>query len=377
VIRCAVLSGAALAVLTACGEQLSPLVPGDASQARGAERPNVPPGPPTNVGKPVSVTFMDWEESVVPGRTVAIRVLIDDKKSRPVAGREVVWSSTNGGSFDPAKSVSDASGYATANFTASTVQGTEHLITADAGTTAASATLTVIDLFVVIGSSTVAIPRADSCGRVDGRYCESLIGNVVADAMRTKYGTDFAITNSGGLRAALTCPATDNLGDLCPPYAAPPPPHLITRGQVITVLPFGNRVVTLRVGGDELKAMLENSVSSMPMANGRFAQVAGLCFSYDIEKPAGSRVTGAVRQASGGACTGPTVNLSASATFTLAQNDFMASGGDGYPNLSSRATVGALMDDVVADWIAALTPISPAIQGRINCTGEGCPAVTP
>jgi hypothetical protein len=373
--RCAVLVGTALAVLGACAEQSPPLGPGDEYLANKV-RPDVPPGPPTNVGKPVVVTFVDWNGSAVPGRTVAIRVLLRDKQSRPVAGRQVVWSSTNGGSFDPATSLSDASGYATTNFTASTIQGTEHVITAEPGKKdLASATLTVMDLGVAIGFSTVAIPRADSCGRADGRLCESLIGNVVADAMRTTYGTDFAITNSGGLRAALTCPTTDVPADLCPAYTAPP--FLITRGQVIAVLPFGNRVVTLHVRGDELKAMLENSVSVMPMASGRFAQVSGLCFTYDIAAPAGSRVTGAVRQASGGACTGPAVDLSASATFTLAQNDFMAEGGDGYPDVSSRATAGALMDDVVAARIAASTPISPAIQGRINCTGTDCPAITP
>ena len=66
-----------------------------------------------------------------------------------------------------------------------------------------------------IGESTRAIPRSDSCGRADGRLCESLIGNVVTDAMRTTYGADFAITNSGGLRADLTCPNPDIPGDFC------------------------------------------------------------------------------------------------------------------------------------------------------------------
>ena len=49
-------------------------------------------------------------------------------------------------------------------------------------------------------------PRADACGMETGRTCESLIGDVIADALRTTYGTDFAITNSGGIRADLTCP---------------------------------------------------------------------------------------------------------------------------------------------------------------------------
>src|SRR5206468_5979979 len=72
----------------------------------------------------------------------------------------------------------------------------------------------------VVGKSTVVIPRADACGQSAGRSCESLIGDLTTDAMRKTYGTDFALTNSGGLRADLTCPvgATDpNSGDFCPP----------------------------------------------------------------------------------------------------------------------------------------------------------------
>ena len=38
-----------------------------------------------------------------------------------------------------------------------------------------------------IGSSTKVIPRADQCGGGNGRICESLVGNVVTDAMRTAY----------------------------------------------------------------------------------------------------------------------------------------------------------------------------------------------
>jgi 2',3'-cyclic-nucleotide 2'-phosphodiesterase (5'-nucleotidase family) len=228
------------------------------------------------------------------------------------------------------------------------------------------------------GDSTVFIPRADSCGRLDGRLCESLVGNVVTDSMRTTYGTDFAVTNSGGLRADLTCPTTDNPDDFCPAYT--PPPFPITRGQVLGVLPFGNVVVTLTVNGAELKAMLENGVSLMPAAQGRFPQVSGLCFTYDISASAGNRVTGAVRQAADGSCTGPPVDLTAGASYTIAENDFMVTGGDGYPNFNSRATTRDIMDQVAADYIAASTPISPSIQGRVVCTTTGataCPVQTP
>lgn len=230
----------------------------------------------------------------------------------------------------------------------------------------------------VLGNSTVFIPRADACGQGAGRTCESLVGNVTTDSMRSTYGTDFAITNAGGLRADLTCPTTDDPTDFCPPYT--PPPFPITRGRVLTVLPFGNVVVTLQLDGSELKSMLENGVSAMPGVDGRFPQVSGLCFTYDISAPVGNRVTGAVRQAEDGSCTGAPVDLTSAASYSLATNDFMASGGDGYPVFISRAVTRDIMDQVLADYIAANTPISPAIQGRIVCTTSGataCPVVTP
>ena len=227
----------------------------------------------------------------------------------------------------------------------------------------------------MIGNSTVTVPRADSCGTPDGRRCESKIGNTVTDAMRTTYMTDFAITNSGGLRADLTCPAVDNSGDFCPAFT--PPPYPITRGQVLGVLPFGNIIVTLSVNGAELKTMLENGVSAMPAINGRFAQVSGLCFTYNITAAVGSRVTGAVRQAADGTCTGAPVDLTAGSTYSIAENDFMVAGGDGYPNFSSRAVSQEIMDEAVADYVTASSPISPSIQGRITCVGATCPVVTP
>jgi len=233
-------------------------------------------------------------------------------------------------------------------------------------------------LSIVIGNSTRFIPRTDACGNTVGRTCESLVGNVTTDALRTTYATDFAITNSGGLRADLTCPTTDISGDFCPAYL--PPPYPISRGQVLTVLPFGNVVVTLQVNGAELKAMLENGVSQMPAVAGRFPQVSGLCFTYDISAPAGSRVTGAVRQAANGSCTGPAVDLSSGSTYTIAENDFMITGGDGYPNFSSRATTRDIMDQVLADYITANGQVSPAIQGRVVCATGGftaCPVVVP
>jgi len=244
----------------------------------------------------------------------------------------------------------------------------------------------------VIGHSTVFVPRADACGRADGRLCESLVGNVVTDSMRSAFeadfpgfDVDFAVTNAGGLRADLTCPTTDNPSDFCPAYA--PPPYPITLGQVLTVLPFGNVVATAPVNGAQLKTMLENGVSLMPAANGRFPQVSGLCFTYDISMPAGTRVTSAVEQAADGSCTGPAIDLTASGgPYTVAINDFMAMGGDGYPNLVSVLNTPEIrtMDEGLADYVVANTPLAPSIQGRITCvkvfnlaSPNNCPIVTP
>jgi 2',3'-cyclic-nucleotide 2'-phosphodiesterase (5'-nucleotidase family) len=120
----------------------------------------------------------------------------------------------------------------------------------------------------------------------------------------------------------------------------------------------------------------------MPAANGRFPQVSGLCFSYDISAPVGSRViaSSVVRQAADGSCTGAVVDLTAASMYHMAINDFMATGGDGYPNVASRAHSRDIMDQAVADWITANTPLSPAIQGRIVCTTTGatpCPVTAP
>ena len=230
----------------------------------------------------------------------------------------------------------------------------------------------------LVGESLVPIPLQDACGFSRPRTCESLIGNVVLDATLETHAVDFAIMNSGTIRADLTCPETDDPLDTCPSFV--PPPYPISRGQVFAVLPFMNEVVTLNVNGSELKAMLENGVSVMPIASGRFPQVAGLCFTYDISAAVGSRVIGAVRQAPDGSCTGASIDLTSGATYLIAENDFMLLGGDGYPDFSGRETVHGILDQVVSDWLSANSPVLPAIQGRINCVTSGvpaCPVVVP
>jgi 2',3'-cyclic-nucleotide 2'-phosphodiesterase (5'-nucleotidase family) len=238
-------------------------------------------------------------------------------------------------------------------------------------------------LGVIVGSAGKVIPRSDSCGTGNGRTCESLIGNLVTDGMLAHFpDADFAITNSGGLRANLTCPLVDNPNDFC--LGGQDPADIdITRGQTFAVLPFGNFAVTVDMTGAEFKSMLENGVSQMPAINGRFGQVAGLCFTYDIAAAAGSRVTGAVTEVAG-ACTTTEVDLTSAASYTVAMNDFMAFGGDFYPNFALRqVSDGTTLEQTLADFVGANSPVNPTIHGRIVCTdsnGTGtspdCPVVT-
>lgn len=106
----------------------------------------------------------------------------------------------------------------------------------------------------------------------------------------------------------------------------------------------------------------------MPAANGRFPLVSGLCFTYDVAVPVGSWVTGAVRQTADGSCAGAPIDRAPASTYSVAENDYMVLGGDGYPYVYDRGTTQNILDPVLADYIDATTPVSPAIQGRIVCT---------
>ena len=104
------------------------------------------------------------------------------------------------------------------------------------------------------------------------------------------------------------------------------------------------------------------------IGGGQTVQVSGLCFTYDIGFAAGNRVTSVVFQdLITGMCTATAVDLTASSSYTLAENDFMASGGDDYPNDIGSASTRELLDQVVAAYVDDNSPISPSIQGRITC----------
>jgi 5'-nucleotidase len=202
-----------------------------------------------------------------------------------------------------------------------------------------------------IGSATGRFPRDGAIERTG----EAAIGNLVADAMRERYGTQLAITNGGGLRSALPSsylPADTSLD------RTDPAPYDIVTGDVFTLLPFGNVVLTRTVTGAQLHAALENGVSRMPARDGRYPQIAGFRFTFDSRLPVGSRVVSVTL--SDGTPVAPDAT-----TYTLATNDFMNAGGDGYTVLADgMGTSREVMADVVLAYIEAKGTISPLIEGR-------------
>lgn len=195
---------------------------------------------------------------------------------------------------------------------------------------------------------------AETMAPIDGsrencraRECE--MGNLVADAMlaRTKdQGVQFAITNGGGLRASI------DGGE-------------VTMGEVLEVLPFQNTLATFRLKGADVVASLESGVSQIEEGAGRFPQVSGLRFTFDASAEPGSRISDVQVQSGDG-----WEPIDPDAVYTIATNNFMRTGGDGYSLFAENATdaydYGPGLEQVLADYLAANSPYQPYTDGRIT-----------
>ena len=198
------------------------------------------------------------------------------------------------------------------------------------------------ELDVEIGSTATELDSR----RATIRGKEAAIANLIADAMRAATGADVALTNGGGIRAnRIYEPGTT-----------------LTRRDILSELPFGNKTVVLQMTGHDIVAALENGFSKIEDGAGRFPHVAGLSVRFDAGRAAGDRVIGVTRDGA---------PLDLDATYTLATNDYMAGGGDGYDVLENKmrivdANAGTLMASQVIDYIAAHGSVSPVVEGRLQ-----------
>jgi 5'-nucleotidase len=196
------------------------------------------------------------------------------------------------------------------------------------------------ELKAVIGSSRVPLDGATARLRAS----ETNLGNLVADAMRTRVGADAAVINSGGIRG-------DRVHE----------PGPITRFEIVELHPFGNVVCTVVITGKVLLEALNHAVSRLPDAAGQFPQVSGIRMEVDVSQPAGNRVRAVTVQGQ---------RLDPGGTYTVAIPDFMLLGGDGYKMFAGQKVVvgpesGPLMTVALEEYVAAQRELAPTVEGRI------------
>ncbi len=182
--------------------------------------------------------------------------------------------------------------------------------------------------------------------RATVRSQESAIGNLIADAMRSATGADVALTNGGGIRG-------DKVYD---------PGTVLTRRDILTELPFRNKTVVIELTGEQIREALENGYSAIEDGSGRFAHVSGMRVAADLSKPPGQRVTGVDV---GGAPLDP------AKTYTLATNDFLLRGGDGYTVFEKAKVIrgelhGNLMASDVMVYVRIRGTAGAAVDGRVT-----------
>ena len=155
-----------------------------------------------------------------------------------------------------------------------------------------------------------------------GQYA---LANLVADAHRNALRADFAVMNNGGVRTGL-------------------PSGTVNYSQVFEVSPFANELMRIRLTGRQMREVLEQAVRS----GSPDAHISGMIVTYDSTRPPGRRIR-EVRLPTGR-------RMEDRATYTLAVNDFLAGGKEGYtmlPALNPERT-GIVDTDALVNYLRRL-----------------------
>jgi 5'-nucleotidase len=201
--------------------------------------------------------------------------------------------------------------------------------------------------------------RATALGRIEGplgaamcRQEECAAGNLAAEAVLDggrRFGAVAGLYNGGGVRAGIA-------------------PGEVTLGDVLTAFPFPNTLVVLTLSGADLLDVLEYSVAAVGLheGSGRFLQVAGMRYAYDLAKPAGKRIV-SVQMAD---AAGQYAPLDPKADYRIATIDFLVRGGDGYAVFGRKGrdveNDGLEVSEMIARWITAKSPLTPTLDGRVK-----------
>ena len=181
------------------------------------------------------------------------------------------------------------------------------------------------------------------------RVQECDMGNLIADAMRDSVidkGYTIALQNSGGIRASL------DAGD-------------VTLGEIMTILPFQNTLSTFKVTGQQLLTAIENGVSQVEDEKGRFPQVSGMRYTFNLAKPPNEGRVTSIEIDEDGSWNALDLNK----TYGMVSNNFIRGGGDGYKIFRSASEIydfGPDLADVVVNYIKANPGYSGYTDNRIT-----------
>lgn len=195
-----------------------------------------------------------------------------------------------------------------------------------------------------VGRTSVALEARSK----ENRTQETNVGNFITDAFRKSLVADVALMNGGSVRA-------DELMA----------PGQLTVRDVLSILPFKNKLVKIEVTGATLRAALEHGVSraAEDAEPGGFPQVSGIQFSFDASRPAGARIVDLK------------VNgqpLDPNRKYTVATTTFVGiDGGDGYSMFKGATVVlppdrAPLDSDALQRAISSVRSIAPKVEGRIK-----------
>lgn len=181
--------------------------------------------------------------------------------------------------------------------------------------------------------------------KVAVRTAEAAVGNLIADAMRERTGADVAIMNGGGIRGNKTYSAGVEL----------------TRRDILSELPFGNKLFVVEMTGAELIKALENGLWFAGKPNGRFPQLSGARIKARLKAVPGKRLESVQI---GGEVLNPRKR------YTVAANDFIVAGKEGYEvfktaKLLMGETDGPLLVNVVMEYIRKRRTVRPKVDGRV------------
>jgi 5'-nucleotidase len=204
----------------------------------------------------------------------------------------------------------------------------------------------------VIGSITADITRTNNAAG------ESALGDVIADGQLDATNDPgfgeavVAFMNPGGIRADLTY-----LGS-----AAGEGDGNVTYGEMFTVQPFGNSMVTMTLSGAQIETLLEQQFVGCGQTSNRILQVSnGFSYTWSQSGAACAKVDPSTIMING-------VVVDPSASYRVTVNSFLADGGDNFSVLKEGTDRlgGAVDTDAFEAYFTAFSPVAPGPQNRIT-----------